>query len=112
LTLTVSTRQPACDTELSEHILQRNFTGWPAPEAGRLTVTVSNPPEPALEIPLQLGRLGRHGLEKLVLMSVWLYPPVTKLPPAATMSWNAPPLMLISITPASKATVALDCSMS
>jgi hypothetical protein len=24
---TVSTRQPLCDTELSEHILQRNFTG-------------------------------------------------------------------------------------
>src|SRR4030095_830072 len=25
--LTLSTRQPACDTEVSEHILQRNFTG-------------------------------------------------------------------------------------
>ena len=72
LIATLSTRQPACETELSAHILQRNFTGWPTPEAGRFTVTVSNPPEPPLEIPLQLGRVGKHGFANPVLMSVWL----------------------------------------
>ena len=72
LMLTLSTLQPVCDTELSEHMRQRSFTSWPMPEAGRFTVTVSNPPEPPLDIPLQLGRLGKHGFMKPVLMAVWL----------------------------------------
>jgi hypothetical protein len=72
LTLTLSTRQPACDTELSEHILQRSCTCCPAPAAGRFSVMLSKPPEPPLEIPLQLDRLGRHGFENPVLMAVWL----------------------------------------
>ena len=82
LTLTLSTRQPVCETELSEHILQRSFTGWPTPAAGRFTATLWKPPD----MPLQLGRLGKHGFMNAVLMLVWLYPPVTKLPPAVTMS--------------------------
>jgi hypothetical protein len=86
VTHTLSTRQPACDTELSEHILQRTFTCCPAPEAGRFSSTVSKPPEPPLEMPLHPGRLGRHGFANAVLMEVWLYPPVTKLPPAVMMS--------------------------
>jgi hypothetical protein len=37
---TLSTRHPACETELSAHILQRSFTGWPTPAAGKFTVVV------------------------------------------------------------------------
>ena len=55
LMATLSTRQPACETELSEHILQRTFTCWPTPAAGKFTVVVSNPPEPPLEMPLQVA---------------------------------------------------------
>jgi hypothetical protein len=71
VTLTLSTLQPSCETELSAHILQRTLTCWPAAAAGRLTVVVWKPPAPAFDIPLQLGRVGRHGFWKPVLIDVW-----------------------------------------
>jgi hypothetical protein len=55
---------------LSEHILQRTFTCCPTPAGGRFTATLSNPPEPPFENPLQLGRLGKHGFIKPVLIAV------------------------------------------
>jgi hypothetical protein len=68
--VTLSTLQPLCDTELSEHMRQRRIVGAPMPAAGRLTVVVWKPPAPALEMPLQFGRLGKHGFMKPVLIAV------------------------------------------
>jgi hypothetical protein len=68
--VTLFTPQPLCDTELSEHMRQRRIVGAPIPAAGRLTVVVWKPPAPALEMPLQFGRLGKHGFMKPVLIAV------------------------------------------
>jgi hypothetical protein len=59
-------------------------------------VVVMKPPE----LPVHAER-PESGLLQQVL-TVPLYPPVTKLPPAVMMSVNGPPAMLISSTPPSK----------
>ena len=90
-----SMRQPSADTESSLPIRQRSTMLWPAAAAGRLTVVVTKPSEK----PLHAWRPAR-GLPKSVSI-VALYPSAAKLPPAARMSWNAPPSVEISSTPPS-----------
>src|SRR3954463_7896474 len=64
--ITLSTRQPVCETLESEPIRQRNCTGCPALPAGRFTSVVMNP----LELPLQQARDGSSGFVNPVLMPV------------------------------------------
>jgi hypothetical protein len=94
--LTVSKRHPSLEPLLSLAILQRSLLGLQHP-IGRLTTVVMKP----FELPLQ-ARRPAIGLPRLVLI-VRLYPPMTKLPPAARISWNVfPSSTLISSTPPSK----------
>ena len=94
--VTLSMRQPSSEKELSLPIRQRSTMLWPAAAAGRFTVVVTKPSEKLL----QAGRPA-SGLPKSVSI-VTLYPPAAKLPPAARMSWKAPPSIEISSTPPSK----------
>jgi hypothetical protein len=68
----------------------------PAAETGRSTLVVMYPPESLIHASrIPSGLLSAP-------LSVPEYPPETKLPPAAMMSWKAPPLIEISSTPPSK----------
>ncbi len=76
---------------------------WFCDATGRFTTVVMNP----AEIPVQTDRVGVNAPP---LVEVPLYPPVTKLPPADTMSWNAPPAMEISSTPPSHpGSISYEC---
>src|SRR6266516_4794865 len=67
----------------------------PMVDAGRFAVVVMKP----LELPLQAWRPA-SGFENALEITP-LYPPVTKFPPAARMSVNAPPSIESSSTPPS-----------
>ena len=75
---------------------QRSTTFCPAAEAGRIATDVT---KPLFELPVQ-ARRPESGFPSPV-WSVPSYVPTTSDPPAARMSWNAPPPMLISSTPPS-----------
>jgi len=77
--LTVSTRQPSFEPLVSLAIRQRSLL-LPAKMKGRFTTVVIKPSE----LPLHACRPA-IGLPRTVLI-VRLYPPITKLPPAARMS--------------------------
>ena len=77
--LTVSTRQPSLEPLVSLAIRQRSLL-LPAKMKGRFTTVVIKPSE----LPLHACRPA-IGLPRTVLI-VRLYPPITKLPPAARMS--------------------------
>ena len=77
--LTVSTRQPSLEPLVSLAIRQRSLV-LPAKNKGRFTTVVIKPSE----LPLH-ARRPAIGLPRTVLI-VRLYPPMTKLPPAARMS--------------------------
>ena len=77
--LTVSTRQPSLEPLVSLAIRQRSLLS-PAKMKGRFTTVVIKPSE----LPLHACRPA-IGLPRTVLI-VRLYPPITKLPPAARMS--------------------------
>ena len=95
-----SMRQPCSEKDSSLPIRQRNTMLWPA-AAGKLTVVVTKP----AELPLQAWRppIGLSNCTGIVA----LYPPAAKLPPAARMSWKAPPSVEISSTPPSKSSSRL-----
>src|SRR5258706_1250523 len=91
----VSIRTPAAPPATAlESVATRHFirTICPLAAAGRLTVVVIYagaavvPPERLLQ-----ASLPAIGLPKPTGMT-WSYPPVTKLPPAAMMSWYGAPL--------------------
>ena len=73
----VSTRQPSSDPVMSLAIRQRSFRGK---TNGRLTMVVTKPSE----LPLH-ARRPAMGLPRPALI-VRLYPPITKVPPAARIS--------------------------
>ena len=87
---------------VSDATLKRRTTVWPTAAAGRLTLVWTKP----AEAPLHAGRLTSGELNDGD--TVWVYPPVTKLPPAVTMSVKAPAPILISSTAASNAVTPED----
>src|SRR5439155_23475587 len=96
---------PVVDVALLNAARHRSLISWPRALAGKLTLGVMNPFDPAMLAPVQAAR-PPMGLP-LVKLIVPLYPPETKFPPTNRMSVNAQPLMLISRTPPS----ALACRL-
>ena len=95
MTETLSMRQPSLEMLLSLPIRKRKTMSWPLAEAGRFAVVVMKWPV----FPVQAWRPASGFPNWLAIVAV--YPPETKLPPAARMSVKAPPSIEISSTPPS-----------
>src|SRR5690349_5466400 len=88
----LSTYHPGKETLLSLPQTHLICTSCPTAFVGRLIMVVTKPPE----FPLQACRPPSKLPYELLM--VWVYPPVTKLPPAARISMKSALPILISST--------------